>query len=82
MQKWLFAKIISYLTGREGYSIDTQVFSDNDARAIVQDAFGFRYEVQVKVLGRIQGAGMGDVEIKTGTYFQVPGGLDVQTSDS
>jgi HJR/Mrr/RecB family endonuclease len=50
--KNLVFKIAGYLGTKEGCTVvDTEVTNDRDA-FIVEDAFGFRYEVQVKMIGR------------------------------
>lgn len=51
---WLLNKISSYLSSKEGFTIETSSYMQDGIRTIVQDSFGFRYELQVKTLGRIQ----------------------------
>ena len=74
MKQWIFSKIIGYLTDREGYTFNSEDTNEgvNSIRAIVQDSFGFRYELQVKVLGRIQ-----DSEPNLGSFMVSGNGLDV-----
>lgn len=79
MNKWLLSTIVTYLIGREGYS-----FSDRDVvevgdntRAVVKDAFGVRYEIQIKVLGRMPNTSVGDISLKTGSYLRIASVLDV-----
>ena len=51
---WIMGKIMHHLTNREGFrQIQGQMNSDG-YKTLVQDAFGFRYEVTVKLAGRIQ----------------------------
>lgn len=72
MKQWLFQKIIAYLVEKEGYQYNAQDLesSQDVTRTILQDSFGFRYEIQVKVLGRIYGAGFDAEEMKIGSYFR------------
>jgi len=48
----LIAKIIGYLTSREGCSNSNTEYTSDGVRTVIQDAMGFRYEVQVKTIGR------------------------------
>lgn len=50
----LLFKIGAFLRSREGFIVEEQEYTDTGARTTVQDSMGFRYEVTVKTLGRIQ----------------------------
>lgn len=50
---WILSKINTYLKISEGCTIETSNYTNDGARTIVQDSFGFRYEIQIKTLGRI-----------------------------
>lgn len=47
---WILNKISGYLKHKEGCQVD---FTDEN-KIIVQDVFGFRYEVSVKLLSRLE----------------------------
>ena len=49
MRTWVVSKILAFLTTQEGF---TQEIDAEDG-VILQDAFGFRYKIEVKTLGRI-----------------------------
>lgn len=51
---WLFSKVMLHLKNHEGCQINDPTKTSDSLRAVVQDALGFRYEVQIKCLGRIQ----------------------------
>lgn len=50
---WLINKIIAHLTNSEGCTVETSEYTLDGIKAILRDAFGFRYEVHVKTLSRI-----------------------------
>lgn len=50
---WLIEKISGYLKSREGCTIEATEYTEDGARSIVRDSLGYRYEVNVKTLGRI-----------------------------
>jgi hypothetical protein len=55
MQNWLLSKVLAYLEKSEGCDAETEEqVSDSTSSIIIQDAFGFRYQIQVRLLGRIQ----------------------------
>ena len=55
MNNWILTKLLAYLTAKEGFTISEEPEDViNGKKATIQDVFGYRYEVQVKVLGRIQ----------------------------
>ncbi len=51
---WIMGKILQYLTGREGFTSVKSEYSADGYRAVVEDAFGFRYELEIKAVGRKQ----------------------------
>jgi hypothetical protein len=52
---WLLEKIINNLVAREGCTKSpVSIASNNGSTAIITDAMGFRYEVQVKCIGRLK----------------------------
>lgn len=53
---WILAKISGYLKHKEGCKI---TLADDD-RIVVQDVFGFRYEVSVKLLSRLDNESLMD----------------------
>lgn len=62
MNSWILSKIIGYLATKEGCEVQLGL-TKNETTALITDAFGFRYEVQVKVLNR-----NGDGPNSTETY--------------
>jgi hypothetical protein len=49
-QDWILNKIAGYLKAKEGCAVSYHP----DQKIIVQDVFGYRYEVSVKLLSRIE----------------------------
>ena len=54
LTSWIFAKILTHLTNHEGITELETIRTSDQLRSTIQDALGFRYEVQIKCLGRIQ----------------------------
>jgi hypothetical protein len=50
--KNLIFKLVSYLSAKEGCTLVIQEATNDGDRFVTEDAFGFRYEVQVKMIGR------------------------------
>lgn len=48
----VIAKIISYLTLKEGFAAEIEDNSNNVTRVILVDSMGYRYELSVKLVGR------------------------------
>lgn len=53
MQSWLLNKLIGYLTKNEGCELSDLEQTAEGQKAYVQDAFGFRYSIEIKAIGRI-----------------------------
>lgn len=51
---WLFSKVMIHLTLHEGCTGLQTTKTSNEIKSVIQDSLGFRYEVQIKCLGRIQ----------------------------
>lgn len=51
---WILKKINSYLEIREGCKVVSTNYTLDGAKTIMQDTFGFQYEVHVKTTGRCQ----------------------------
>ncbi len=49
MKTWILTKILSYLEVKEGI----EVLETTDKGVLVQDAFGYRYQIQITLLGRL-----------------------------
>lgn len=49
---WILKKIASYLTTKEGCNVERMEYTNDGARAILQDAFGYRYEIHIETLSR------------------------------
>jgi hypothetical protein len=50
---WLLSKITVYLSNKEGCIVEEQEYTFSGIKAIVRDAFGYRYEIHVKTLSRL-----------------------------
>lgn len=70
LNQWILTKISTFLVNKEGCLIEASDRhpSSDSARVVVQDAFGFRYEVHIKTLGRLQNT-EGDMEAFTPKSF-------------
>jgi len=53
---WVISKMVAYLTGKEGFSMETFNYTWAGAQVVVKDAFGFRYEINIKTLSRVNNA--------------------------
>ena len=51
---WLLSKITGYLNSKEGFITEEVEHTATGMKSIVRDAFGYRYEVHVKTLSRLQ----------------------------
>lgn len=60
LSEWILNKVVGYLTTKEGCTVGTLTKS----RLTIQDSLGFRYEVKIKLIGRVAtSAGLTDLEI-------------------
>lgn len=51
---WVIVKIMNYLKHREGFhTVYPPSYTVEGTRVIVQDVFGYQYEVTVRMTGRI-----------------------------
>jgi hypothetical protein len=46
-------KITQYLSAKEGFDVERVEYTNDGARAIVRDVFGYRYEINIETLSRI-----------------------------
>lgn len=54
LNNWILDKIATYLASKQGCEVEGVNTKDNDNTSIVlKDAFGFRYEVKVTALSRV-----------------------------
>lgn len=52
---WILDKVINHLVLREGCSKEPLTLARNEASvAVVTDSLGFRYEIQIKCVGRLK----------------------------
>lgn len=51
--KWIVDKILSYLASKEGCVIEDSIYTQKGMKAVVMDTFGFRYEIEIKTLSRL-----------------------------
>jgi hypothetical protein len=49
---WILTKIESILCSKEGCDFISREEQNDESKVIIQDGFGFRYEITVKSLGR------------------------------
>jgi hypothetical protein len=52
MNNWTITKIVDHLTTKDGYSNPQIEYTLDGAKATLTDAFGFKYEVEVKMISR------------------------------
>jgi hypothetical protein len=50
---WVLGKITQFMSEKEGFNVETVEYTAEGARTVIQDAFGFRYEVHIKTLSRL-----------------------------
>jgi hypothetical protein len=51
---WVLTKIITYLQTREGVHVQHTEYTDEGARTVFNDSFGFTYEINIRTIGRTQ----------------------------
>lgn len=51
---WLIGKITVYLASKQGFITEESCYTATGIKSTVRDAFGYRYEIHVKTLNRIQ----------------------------
>lgn len=49
--EFIMSKLLKFLTIKEGFTLEYQETAD---KLVIRDSMGFRYEVHVKLIGRIQ----------------------------
>lgn len=59
MTKWILDKVLMSLTNHEGCVLETE----GPQTAIIQDAFGFRYEIALKAISRVDNQEVTDAAI-------------------
>ena len=57
---WLLNKILTNLSSKEGFQ-EIEKSNSLDIKAIVQDIFGHRYEISVKLLSRMEGHAINEI---------------------
>lgn len=69
MNTWILEKLMSYLTAKEGFTVAEEAEAViNGRKAILQDVFGYRYEIQVKILGRTHNEDDTNVDLDMGSF--------------
>lgn len=53
LNNWILTKITQFLATREGCNVERQAFTEHGMKAIVQDAFGYRYKIHIETLSRV-----------------------------
>lgn len=51
---WIMSKLLNYLNNHEGCTVQDNIKSSDAVRAVITDSLGFKYEIQVKCIGRQQ----------------------------
>ena len=51
---WILSKILNFLKNREGMDYSNTEYTLDGIKTTVTDAFGYRYEIHVKIIGRLQ----------------------------
>lgn len=72
LNNWLLRKIATFLTTKEGVSVSASSAAD---KIEITDVFGFRYQIEIKAIGRIDQGGDDD-----GGYFKHSSGNFLSTS--
>lgn len=49
---WILTKVTQYLKLAEGCDIKLTEYTSEGARTVLQDSFGFTYEINIRTLGR------------------------------
>ncbi len=52
---WILGKVYRYLELAEGCYVTHRGYTDEGARIVVQDTFGFTYEISIRMIGRTIG---------------------------
>jgi hypothetical protein len=52
--EWILSKIVAHLSQREGCNVIKVGFTSEGAESVIEDAFGYQYEVTVRTMGRVQ----------------------------
>lgn len=55
MLNWLVGKLSNYLEDKEGISVENVSSSPSVVHMVVQDSFGFLYDIEIRQRGRIYG---------------------------
>lgn len=50
---WIIGKVASFLSAKEGCVVDPPEYTKDGCKVVVQDAFGYRYELNIKTISRI-----------------------------
>jgi hypothetical protein len=56
---WIVSKIANYMTNKEGCVIENIGDTNQGCQVILQDTFGYRYQVNISLLGRVYDSGAG-----------------------
>ena len=49
MTTWIMDKVLMFLTNHEG----VELIEEKDNYVVIQDAFGYRYQIEIKAISRI-----------------------------
>jgi hypothetical protein len=50
---WMLGKIVTYMGTKEGCDVERVEYTNDGARAIIRDTFGYRYEINIETLSRV-----------------------------
>lgn len=50
---WILGKLTAYLASKEGCLVEAAEYTKDGMKTVVRDAFGYRYELNIKTLSRV-----------------------------
>lgn len=53
LRNWILTKLMNYLVKSEGCEVVSTEVTAEGQKAFIQDAFGFRYSLEIRALSRI-----------------------------
>lgn len=53
---WVLTKILNYLATSEGCCTENLEYTTEGMKSIIRDSFGYRYEINIRTLSRIDDA--------------------------
>lgn len=59
LSNWIVDKILTYISDREGCTIEQPVNQAESVTVTFYDSFGYKYEMEIKCVGRVSNHGEG-----------------------